>query len=184
MQCLIASAHPMRSFANPGLSVTTYQGTYCSIEGNEKALPTCFKLFADIGSITYKLKGDKKSLYHCAGVIASNYLVSLCYAANGCLLDAGVDEEIAINLVLSLMQGTLKNLQATLSPEKSLTGPIQRGDQLTIRKHLEALPNRKLSELYRILGLITLEVAQLDKEKELHISEILTNTNHKIMSKL
>lgn len=41
-------------------------------------------------------------------------------------------------MFLPLIEGTLENLKRT-SPERALTGPIARGDVLTVRKHLDAL---------------------------------------------
>lgn len=66
------------------------------------------------------------------------------------------------------MKNTLENIEVTQSAEKSLTGPIKRGDLNTISEHLRVLSKIELSELYKKLGLVTLNIANLStlqKEK-------------------
>lgn len=154
--CFVASIHPMRSFAEPELSIQHYQGTYCAMEGDGHAITVLDSLFKNIGSITYSIDKTKKSLYHAAGVFSSNYLITLAQQALDCLYESGVETEIAIPLICSLMKGSIKNLEKTLSPKQALTGPIQRGDVLTIKKHLEALPHEDRKNLYSSLGKATL----------------------------
>ena len=173
--CHVASVHPMRSFANPSISVERYSGTFCAIEGDEKATEILFDLFKKIGSVPFKLDGQKKALYHAAGVFASNYLVAICDKALHCLEEAGVNDEIGMQIILSLMNGTLQNLQSTLSTEKALTGPIKRGDSNTISKHLDAFSDDATASLYKSLGLATVEIAKLPSDKEEEIKEILSS---------
>lgn len=172
--CHVASTHPMRSFANPEISIREYEGTYCAIEGDEDAITILQPLFLKIGSITYTIDRSKKAMYHAAGVFASNYLIAIAERSQYCLKQAGVDNGTAINITLSLMQGTLKNLEITESPEKSLTGPIKRGDIETIKKHLKAMPNKRLSDLYKSLGLATVRVAKLKNNKAQEIESLLS----------
>lgn len=171
--CFVASVHPMRSFAKPDISFKQYDGTYCAIEGDDEAVKVLEELFTKIGSVVYAINKEKKSAYHAAGVFASNYLVTLCQNALLCLGDAGVENEMSMKIIASLMQSTLNNLETTLSPEKSLTGPIKRGDINTITKHLNALPE-PLSNLYKTLGLATLGIANLPEEREKKISALFS----------
>lgn len=163
--CSVASIHPMRSFAQPETSVQQYSGTYCAFEGDVAASAVVRSLFDSIGSITYEISKEKKSLYHAAGVFASNYLVTLSQQALSCLEGAGVEHDIAMRVISNIMRGTVNNLETTLSPQQSLTGPIQRGDALTISKHMQALPSDKKS-LYSILGTVTLPLSRVDEGKK------------------
>lgn len=171
--CFVASVHPMRSFAKPDISFKQYSGTYCAIEGDYEATNVLEELFTKIGSVVYAINKDKKSAYHAAGVFASNYLVTLCQNSLLCLKDAGVENDMSMKIIASLMQSTLNNLETTLSPDKSLTGPIKRGDINTITKHLSALPE-PLSNLYKTLGLATLNIAHLSEDVEKKIAELLS----------
>lgn len=156
----LASIHPMRSFAKPELSITQYKGTYCAMEGDAKALEILKPIFESIESITYLIEKEKKSLYHAAGVFASNYVVTLSQQALSCLLQAGVEHDIAMKVVTNIMKGTTLNLETTLSPQQSLTGPIQRGDVSTIEKHMNSFSNQNQKELYAKLGRATLDITQ------------------------
>ena len=47
--CLTASAHPMHSFADPGKSVATLAGSYCTLEGSNHAVAVLTGLFSQLG---------------------------------------------------------------------------------------------------------------------------------------
>ncbi|MDP1602912.1 MAG: DUF2520 domain-containing protein [Legionella sp.] len=173
--CSVASVHPMRSFARPELSIEHYSGTYCAIEGDRDALSTVTSLFNAIGSITYKIDKEKKSLYHAAGVFASNYVVTLAKQALACLKDAGVENEVAMHVITTIMRGTVANLERTLSPEQSLTGPIQRGDISTILKHIDSLTTPARKNLYSILGKATIHLTDHNGEEKNKIDEALNH---------
>ena len=172
---LIASVHPMRSFADPQRSVEEYPGTFCAIEGDKEATVLLHAWFRAMGSITYSINGAHKSAYHAAGVFATNYLVTLFEKANVCLNEAEIDSETAVPIILNMMRGTLNNIERTKSPAASLTGPIQRGDFETISKHLETVSDPKL---YKAMALATLEIAQLPKAVEEKIKALLQKTTY------
>ena len=165
MGCYIASIHPMHSFANPEISVEQYAGTFCAVEGDKEATDVVAKLFNSIGSETYFINKDKKLLYHAAGVFASNYLVTLSQQSLLCLQGAGIEQEMAMKIIINIMKGTVLNLEKTMSPKSSLTGPIQRGDNVTVKNHLNALDSPKQKELYSILGQATLSLTNLNQKE-------------------
>ncbi|CEG59209.1 Rossmann-like and DUF2520 domain-containing protein [Legionella fallonii] len=171
--CYVASVHPMRSFAKPELSVEQYAGTYCAIEGDKEAFPYVHSLFNSIGSITYEIDKIKKSSYHAAGVFASNYLVTLAQQALSCMKEAGVENEMAMHVITNIMRGTVSNLEKTLSPEQSLTGPIKRGDISTIMKHIESLTDVEQKHLYSTLGKATLHLTDHNTVKKDKITNAL-----------
>lgn len=168
-QAYVASIHPMKSFADPEFAVETYHQTYCAMEGDIEALTVLEPLFKSLGSITYLIDKKAKALYHAAGVFASNYLVTLAEEASQCLLHAGITEPLALQLITSLMKGTLLNLEKTGSTHEALTGPIKRGDSQTIQAHLAAFPNSNIRHLYSSLGCATIAIAQHSTDTELNI---------------
>ncbi len=172
-KCYVASVHPMKSFAKPELSITQYKGTYCAMEGDEPALQLLQFLFEAIGSITFTIDKSKKSLYHAAGVFSSNYLITLAQQALACLQESGIETEMAIQIITTLMRSSISNLEETLSPKLSLTGPIQRGDILTIRTHLNELHNKEIKNLYSTLGKATLALTSHEDEKKELINKVL-----------
>ncbi len=134
--------------------------------------------------------GEDRARYHAAGVIASNYVVTLFAEAIGLLktLDSGgdsrtgerTDERILGQTLVHLVDHTLQNIKA-VGTVQALTGPIARGDAGTVRKHLEALEKEdpELAELYRLLGRRTARLAAergLDAERLKRIRDSLEET--------
>lgn len=156
--CNVASFHPLRSFADPSTSVQEFAGTLCAIEGDEQAKCTVRSLFDRLGATCFEVDPGKKSLYHAACVFASNYVVTLFDVSVKDLVRAGIERDVATRVALSLMEGTLRNLNATCSAQKSLTGPIARGDVETIERHLAALQGHSHKDLYASLAKSTYEV--------------------------
>lgn len=174
--CYVASIHPMRSFAEPDISVEQFAGTYCAIEGDDEAVDVVGNLFRSLDAIVYPLKKAKKAMYHAAGVFASNYLVTLSAQALSCMQLAEVDKEIAMKVIVNIMKGTVLNLEKTMSPEKSLTGPIQRGDISTLKNHLSAFESANLKKLYLLLGKATLDLTHHSEKNQAMLDELFEYT--------
>jgi len=168
-QFLAASAHPMHSFAEPSSSVLHFEGTYCTLEGAPGATRLLADLFTQLGAIPAMVDSAEKSRYHAAGVIASNYLVTLTYYATQNLELAGIPPNVAKGMVDSLMRGTLDNLSVSKSCAAALTGPLQRGDQETLRQHLCVLEGPSL-ELYKELAVATLPLTHHPPERQKEIA--------------
>src|SRR6185503_10021059 len=97
--------------------------------------------------------------YHCAAALASNYIVSAIDAAAQVLASAGVSPTQAAQALVPLAEGALRNVLQKGTTE-GLTGPVRRGDAVTIQRHLDALrehPN--LAQLYRALARHAVEIA-------------------------
>jgi predicted short-subunit dehydrogenase-like oxidoreductase (DUF2520 family) len=60
---------------------------------------------------------------------------------------------------MPLVEGQLANMRK-LGPVRGLTGPIRRGDVATIEHHLNAIGDREQAGIYRMLGLVALEIAK------------------------
>jgi predicted short-subunit dehydrogenase-like oxidoreductase (DUF2520 family) len=172
-KCYVASVHPMMSFANPSQNIANFAGTYCGLEGDKEAISILNHCFYELGAHIFPIQTDNKTLYHVAGVLSSNYLVSLAHLANECLMDSGIDKDTSKNIVLSLMRCTLDNLHQQEEFGNALTGPIQRGDYQTIQSHLEAIPFSNLKEIYRKLGLQALKISKLNQSLKNKIKKLL-----------
>lgn len=172
--CLVASVHPLRSFADPTVSANEFAGTFCAVEGDNLAKDALKQLFGRLGAQCFEVNPDKKVLYHASAVFASNYLVTLYDTAVNGLKSSGLDDEHAAQVTLSLMEGTLRNLKATRSAQQSLTGPIKRGDLDTIERHWETLGDGPFARLYKELALATLDLAKLSPERKEKIRDLFS----------
>jgi predicted short-subunit dehydrogenase-like oxidoreductase (DUF2520 family) len=157
---LIASVHPIKSFAQPDQAILSFAPTYCGVEGDEAALQRLKPLFEQIGGVTFKIDTKHKTLYHAASVFACNYLVALQSISLRTFAQAGVEENLALKILQPIVQDTVANI-FRLSPSAALTGPIARGDAAVVAKQLAALEatNDLDAECYRVLGLEALSLA-------------------------
>lgn len=173
--CFTASIHPLHSFADPKISIEKYSGTYCTVEGDEQALNILCPLFENIGALVHHILPHKKALYHIGSIFASNYLVTLAEQASACFQEAGIEESLALEMILELMKNTLRNLENSKSFQNTLSGPIKRGDASLIQTHMNTLPVGLRKKLYGLLGTLTLPLALLSPSREKNLKHILEN---------
>ena len=162
---VIASIHPVRSFASPEQAAHDFSGTWCGVEGDSAALDTLTPVFEAIGARIVAIDPSAKAVYHSAAVFACNYLVTLLDTAVKAYGAAGVPQEVALQLMEPLVRGTVDNVFKT-SPAAALTGPIARGDLATARKQSTAVNawNKDYGALYDEFMKLTIELARRKKE--------------------
>ncbi|MCV6605819.1 MAG: DUF2520 domain-containing protein [Porticoccaceae bacterium] len=156
-----ASIHPVHSFADPQKTQTSFDGSYCAMEGSEGALNQLEALFQAIGGVTFRLHGsEQKALYHSATVMACNYLVTLQHCALNMLQKAGIERNRGLELLAPIVRQTADNI-ARHDTTAALTGPIARGDINTIEHHMQAIEQHapEFLALYRQLAQQTLPLA-------------------------
>jgi predicted short-subunit dehydrogenase-like oxidoreductase (DUF2520 family) len=149
----VAGIHPVRSFAAPAQLVTSFAGTCCGMEGDQRALDVLGPGFTAIGAQLVPIDADFKMLYHAAAVFASNYLVTLLDVAMQAYGKAGVPYDIALKMMEPLVRNTVDNVFQT-GPEKALSGPIARGDLATVTNQYNAVRawDQRYGALYKQLG--------------------------------
>lgn len=150
---LIASIHPIKSFADPAQAVHQFAGTFCGMEGDAEALHRLGPCFSALGATTFEIDAANKTLYHAASVIACNYLVALQEISLQTFAQAGVERELARQILEPIVHGTVNNL-FRLGTANALTGPIARGDSAVVERQLSALQTWQpdFAEVYRLLG--------------------------------
>ncbi len=170
--CYTASLHPIFSFSEPVMDVKNFSGTYCAFEGNEEALSRLLPILNAIEGQVFLIEKKSKPLYHVASVLASNYLVTLSAIAKDCYSKAGLNEALAENLTLALMFQALGKAQK-LKPQEALTGPLQRADIDTLKKHLSALKSfPELEYIYKSLGKATLALTRHDENLKKSLTQL------------
>lgn len=134
----VASIHPIRSFAAPEQVVRDFAGTWCGMEGEQRALDVLVPLFAAIGAQLAPIDPAAKIHYHAGAVFACNYLVTMLDVAKQSYARAGIAPELALQMVAPLVRETVENV-FKLGPEAALTGPVARGDMATAEKQWRAV---------------------------------------------
>ena len=170
----LGSFHPLQTLAGDSDAAQRLRAAFVALEGDAAAIAAGRQLAALLGMRPIEVAAERKPLYHAAAVLLSNYTVALAAVAERLALAAGVPAEAAGRIYLPLLEGTLRNLE-DMGPVSALTGPIQRGDAGTVRKHLAAL-DAGTRELYMILGREALELARrggLEEGKARGVEEAL-----------
>lgn len=157
--CNVYAIHPLQAFKEPLLACQSLKTTCFTLEGTPAKMDVIQALFKKTNNPVLRIQADHKTLYHAGACIISNYLVTLMDLGFRFFEQAGMQPNEIYGAVSPLIMGTLQNIQNS-GPGNALTGPIARGDTLTIRKHLEEISEKMPSELalYRLLGLKTLEM--------------------------
>ncbi|WP_444946363.1 Rossmann-like and DUF2520 domain-containing protein [Microbulbifer sp. VTAC004] len=174
----IASAHPVHSFAEPLHSLDTLPGSSVALEGDSLAVSALENAFTALGCEILTIEAQHKSLYHAGSVIACNYLTALIDLSLRSFAAAGIERNSALKLLEPIVLQTAQN-NMSLGPEKSLTGPIARGDLETVATQVENLASvdPQLALHYRQLGLACVELArrgQLSDESAASLIELLS----------
>lgn len=158
---LLASIHPIRSFAERHLALAQFEGTFCGVEGDAAALAQLLPAFSAMGARCVAIDASAKTLYHAAAVFACNYLNPLIDIALRAYQAAGVSPEQALQLAQPLAQQTLDNI-FRLGPAKALTGPVARGDWATVARQQAALTawDPAVGQLYQALAEHTAQLAR------------------------
>lgn len=162
----IASIHPLKSFASieeaiKSLPGTIFGVTYSSTESKKMAE----FLVKSLGGEIIEVENNKKPLYHAAACVASNYLVTLINYAVLIHKKMGIKPEDSLKGLMGLVEDTVSNIKK-MGTEKSLTGPIARGDIGTIKEHVKSFNeffSKEDSALYRMMGIETSKIAHQNK---------------------
>lgn len=156
------SLHPLVSISEPGTGADKLRGAFYCVEGDAAANRVARLIVKDLQGHSFHIPSNSKPLYHAAAVTASGHVTALVSIAADMLVQCGLDEKTARRILLPLLESTVANLSVS-EPAKALTGTFARGDLVTVRRHLLALSNERLSEAlaaYKILGRHSLELAK------------------------
>ena len=152
------SLHPMYAFSDKFTSYEKLNQVIFTAEGDEEALAVVRPLFEEMGNMVCVIESEKKVRYHAAASMVSNMMIGLYQMSINMLVDCGFEENEARQLVEPLVAGNIQNLLAA-SPEEALTGPVERGDVATIKKHLSQLTEAE-REVYVNLARTLTDIAK------------------------
>jgi predicted short-subunit dehydrogenase-like oxidoreductase (DUF2520 family) len=127
------SIHPLQTIPDPGSDLT---GAPCAVSGSSAAaLRLAERLAIRLGMRPFQVPEERRAAYHAAASIASNLLVALEESAADLLGRAGIEDarEVLAPLVLRTAANWVER------GAEALTGPVARGDEATVERHLEAL---------------------------------------------
>jgi predicted short-subunit dehydrogenase-like oxidoreductase (DUF2520 family) len=154
------SIHPMYAFSDKYTSHLNFHTAYLTIEGSERAVFTMKELFEKLGHKVLLLNAKDKTKYHSAAVLASNAMVGLFQSSIDILADCGFSEKDSQALLAPLVEENVKKM-LSVGCVNALTGPVERADSDTVKKHLEVLSGSLEGEIYRNLTGKLIEIAKI-----------------------
>jgi predicted short-subunit dehydrogenase-like oxidoreductase (DUF2520 family) len=143
------------------------RGTTFSVEGDAAAVRIGERIARDLNGNGYvfRIKPENKVLYHAMGSFASPLFISLMGVAEAVGRAAGIQHPERV--MHGILKRTLENYLAT-GANAAFSGPINRGDVTTVRKHLRALRRVKnASELYEQLARNAVRAFTVKNRREL-----------------
>ena len=130
--------HPGLSFADTQKAANDIAGSTFDIEAEEPTLDVLKEIAATLGSYWVEISSEEKPVYHVA-VECTSLFVMLLFRISADMMQAmGISEEQAVRAALPMIRGTANNIE-NLGTSQPLTGPADRGDTETIKKHIDGL---------------------------------------------
>ena len=161
----VASVHPMMTFVRG--SVPVLQNVPFALEGDAAAVRVARRIVKDFGGKAFSISKKNKAAYHAWGGFISPLLVLTLVAGEKVASLAEFSAEDSRKKMLPIVRQTLANY-AKLGRAAAFTGPIGRGDVVTVRKHLRVLKKiPEAREVYVALARIALRHLPVQNRKEL-----------------
>lgn len=175
--CAVGSLHIIRPF--PSKNIVDLKNFPASIETEDKRVNRfLIQLCRKLKLKPHRITSDEKVFHHLAAVHSSNFLVGNLFNAFF-LIDS--DSSLPKATLRQTTQTALDNV-FNLTPAKALSGPIDRGDFYTIKKHIAAVDNKikqtgkkdklkllRMNYIIQSIGLLNVVEAKYGKLSKNHI---------------
>lgn len=158
----VCSIHPMLAFSDKLTSYRIPANTFFAIEGDETAVSALKSLFESLGNTVCRIDRSKKSLYHTAASVLSNELVALLDMGYSLLEQCGFSRDNAVGATKNLVSGNVKSVLEN-GCVNALTGPVERNDLQTVKKHVESLQGED-RQIYILLAKRLVKLAKAKNE--------------------
>lgn len=133
---VVASVHPMMTFV-AGVQ-PKFDGVPFGIEGQPAAMRLARRIVRDLGGEAFAIRKQAKPLYHAVGSFSSPMIIATLATAERVAAAAGIPANKAAHVMGPILRRTLENYFCG-GANAAFSGPIQRADVSTVRKHLEVL---------------------------------------------
>ena len=129
-----ASFHIMQTF--PTKKIVNIKNSFVAVEAeNNKVKHVLFQFAESLGLNPFELKSENKALYHVAGVFASNFLVGNLFNSENLFKESNINKLNFYEMMQPIIFSTLRNIKKE-GAVKALSGPVERGELVTIKGHL------------------------------------------------
>lgn len=144
------SIHPLVAFSDKESVYQQLNEVSFTLEGHAFAVNKWQALFEQTGNAVTVITKNVKPLYHAAASMLSNHVVAVLETGYQLLIRCGFSEEEARSFSDVLVKNNVKNVIET-GAVNALTGPVERGDVETVKKHLSVLTEKEQG-IYKACG--------------------------------
>jgi len=134
----VFSLHPLMTFRADG-DPRQLDGVHAALSARDAAgIEAGRALALELGLVPFVLDDAARPLYHCAAALAGSATAAAFLAAVRVMGHAGLEPATAAGVLAPLAERAVAN--AAARPDaSSLTGPVARGDAITLERHRDAL---------------------------------------------
>jgi predicted short-subunit dehydrogenase-like oxidoreductase (DUF2520 family) len=129
--------HPVMTFTGRDDDIDRIKGVSFGVTAPDPIRPAAEALVIEMGGEPVVIAEEDRALYHAALAFAANHLVTITAQAADLLEKAGVGSPN--RMLAPLLSAALDN--ALRFGDGGLTGPVARGDDGTVARHIEAIEN-------------------------------------------
>jgi len=154
------SIHPFFAVSSKYESYKVINQAFFTLEGNEKHLEDIKRFIEQMGNRVHIISECQKIKYHAAAVFLSNHVAALAHTGCKMLRNCGFEEEVILTALRTLFLSYCGNI-AENGIVKTLTGPVERNDLITVKKHLDCINGNEK----RLYGYLSAQLIEVAKEK-------------------
>lgn len=166
------SIHPLFPISNKLDAYRELPGAFFCLEGSGPHLNFWIQKLSALGCQVRLLRAESKAKYHAACAISSNLMCALVAESLELLADCGFSREDALAALTPLLRSNLEHIIAC-GPAASLTGPVERNDITTVKKHLDCLRSPDDQLLYRAASKKLVQLAENKNQDYQELKKIL-----------
>ena len=156
--CYGYSIHPLFAVNSRTESYKELSRALFTIEGSEIHGEQLADIVRACGNKVVFLNPEHKIRYHCAAVFASNLINGIMETAVAELVQCGFEPSDALEALAPLSINNVEHLEDG-SFEAALTGPVERGDTQTVKKHIDNISGDSRA-IYILLSKKALQIAK------------------------
>jgi predicted short-subunit dehydrogenase-like oxidoreductase (DUF2520 family) len=153
--------HPVQSLWSHAQSIRSLPGSFFALDGTATGLRFGRHFVRQLRGGFVIVRGRDRPLYHAMCVFASNFISALLDSAETAAGELGISRKRAARMLAPLARTVLENA-VDRGAAASLTGPVERGDAVTVAAHIRELRRRvpRLVPAYRAMSQILVDMAR------------------------
>lgn len=135
---LVGVLHPDLTFADTRQAVQNIPGASFDIEGEGPVLDVLKELATALDGHWIVLKAEDKPVFHVASEFTTLFVMELFRLAARMMNKMEISDDQTVLMSLPMIRG-IANIIENFGTSRPLTGPVDRGDNDTIKRHIDGL---------------------------------------------